>query len=100
MIQYGTYKQHKQTNKHCMGDINTNMFKEKCVNLIEVLKSALFISGVYTVKTCVVTELEVTMQIQMVKNLFLTLCLTGHKLNIFFLVFLTCAKRGLGSFLE
>jgi len=43
MIQYRAYKQHKQTNKHCMGEINTNMLKEKCVNLIEVLKSALFI---------------------------------------------------------
>jgi hypothetical protein len=33
-----------------MDEINTNMFKEKCVNLIEVLKSALFfISGLYTV---------------------------------------------------
>jgi hypothetical protein len=84
-----------------MGEINTNMFKEKCVNLIEVLKSALFIiSGLYTVKTCVVTVLEVTLEIQMVKNLFLTLCLTGHKLNIFFLLFLTCAKCGLGSYLE
>ena len=89
MIQYRAYEQHKRTNKHCMGKINTNMFKEKCVNLIEVLKSALFIiSGLYTVKTCVVTELEVTLEIQMVKNLSLTLCLTGHKLNIFFSGFL------------
>jgi hypothetical protein len=68
-----------------MGEINTNMLKEKCVNLIKVLKSALFIiSGLHTVKTCVVTELQVTLEIQMVKNLFLILCLTGHKLNIFF----------------
>jgi hypothetical protein len=85
-----------------VGEINTNMFKEKCVNLIDILKSALFIiPGLYTVKTCVVTELEVRQEIQMVKDLFLTLCLTRHKLNIFFfLAFLTCAKRGLGSFLE
>jgi len=39
-----------------MGEINTNMFKEKCVNLAEILKSALFIiSDLYTVKTCAVT---------------------------------------------
>jgi hypothetical protein len=74
MIQYRAYTQNKQTNKHCMGEINTNMFKEKCVNLIEVLKSALvIISGLYTVKTCIITELEVPLEIQMVKNLFLTL---------------------------
>jgi hypothetical protein len=40
------------------------------------------------VETCVVTGLEVTLEIQMFKNLFLTLCLTGHKLNIFFSGFL------------
>ena len=56
MIQYRAYEQHKQINKHCMWEKYTNMFKEKCVNLVEILKSALFIiSDLCTVKACAVT---------------------------------------------